>query len=217
MADNWVPYVVRPGDHLLKVAARMGFDADAVWNDHRNADLGKTRASMHILGSGDLLYVPQPKPPVFHRLKIGEVNRFVVDMPLVDIRVTFLDQGMPLANERCTIRELPRLGELHTDAQGTLAFTTHAVVETVTIEFPDLDTTQTLSIGDLNPTTTGSGAYQRLKNLGFLLDAEGSSPQNIDDERLRQAVLHFQWAFDSEPTGVLDAHTATKLESVHGC
>ncbi|MFT3767392.1 MAG: hypothetical protein QM820_18220 [Minicystis sp.] len=36
-------YVVRQGDYLKQLAHALGFDADAVWNDPKNAELSQRR------------------------------------------------------------------------------------------------------------------------------------------------------------------------------
>jgi|HubBroStandDraft_1064217.scaffolds.fasta_scaffold01167_4 hypothetical protein len=82
MGDDWIPYVVRTGDYLLKVATRLGFDADQVWSDARNGRLRSVRGSPNVLCSGDVLYVPE-KAKRWLRVKTGAVNRFTVHVPLL--------------------------------------------------------------------------------------------------------------------------------------
>jgi hypothetical protein len=57
VVGSWMPYVVRQGDHLAKVAVRMGFDADRVWNSDKNASLRERRPDRNMLCAGDILYV----------------------------------------------------------------------------------------------------------------------------------------------------------------
>lgn len=58
MSERMVPYVVRQGDYLLKLAQRYGFDAEEVWSHPRNEDLRKLRKDHHILAPGDIVYLP---------------------------------------------------------------------------------------------------------------------------------------------------------------
>jgi len=55
------PYVVQSGDSLLKLATRFGFDADAIWNLEANSHLAKNGRDPHVLGTGDVVYIPAPK------------------------------------------------------------------------------------------------------------------------------------------------------------
>jgi hypothetical protein len=51
MSKRMVPYVVRPGDYLLKLAHRHGFDVDTVWNDPGNDDLRQRPGSARRWGA----------------------------------------------------------------------------------------------------------------------------------------------------------------------
>jgi hypothetical protein len=55
------PYVIRQGDYLLKLAYSFGFDAEAVWNDDKNADLRSQRQDPNTLLPGDILSHPSRK------------------------------------------------------------------------------------------------------------------------------------------------------------
>jgi hypothetical protein len=107
-----VPYVVRRGDHLLKIALRMGFDADAIWQGPKNAALRATRPSMNLLCVRDVLYVPERPARAWMPIEVGSMNTFVAEVPTVHLAMKFAFEGKPLASEKCTIRELPKLGEL---------------------------------------------------------------------------------------------------------
>ena len=78
-----VPYVVQRGDYLLKIALRMGFVADTVWNDPKNADLRAARPDMHVLCVGDVLYVPDKPRRAWHPLSVGSSNKFKAKVPTV--------------------------------------------------------------------------------------------------------------------------------------
>ena len=55
------PYVVKAGDYTKKLAHTLGFDADEVWNDPKNAELKKLRKDPDMLVAGDVLFVPEKK------------------------------------------------------------------------------------------------------------------------------------------------------------
>ncbi|MCL2449312.1 MAG: peptidoglycan-binding protein [Polyangiaceae bacterium] len=210
------PHVVRSGDHLLKLAARMQFDATEVWNHPDNADLKKARGSTHILKSGDLLYMPEPAPRRWLPVKVGKVNRFVATLPMATMTVTFVSEHGPIAGQACRIRELPEQKGLATDAQGNLTFRVPVAVATVTVEWVGREVAYELRVGDLDPVDTRSGVLQRLLNLGFILDFHLDLTTD-EDELLRQAIAQFQSSQVLDPTGELNATTIDKLRQAHGC
>ena len=91
------PYVVKQGDHLTKLAHKMGFDADTVWNDSKNAELKKARKP-DILKAGDVLWVPdEPKKKL--SLTAQSSNAYVAKVPKVPMKIALSDGGkvtMPL-------------------------------------------------------------------------------------------------------------------------
>ena len=214
---NLVPYVVRKGEHLLKIALRLGFDAETVWQDPKNADLRAKRPSMHVLCVGDVLYVPDGTDPEWLPINVGAKNPFKAKVPAVRVAVKFVVQGKPLASEACTIRELPKLGELTTTSDGTLEFEAPMGLEVATVEFVDVQLVQPLRIGHLDPVSELTGVYQRLNNLGCVLDDPDAST-TLDEQSLRDPLSTFQSSQGmSAATGDLDDDTRTKLRSEYGC
>lgn len=212
----YVPYVVRAGDHLLKIALRMGFDADAVWKHPKNTALRASRPSMHLLCPGDVLYVPGD-PRTWSPVNVGSSNQFTATVPTVQITVTFALEGKALASEACTVRELPALTSLKTTSDGTLDFDVPMALELVTVEFPRVGLVQPLRIGHLDPLAELSGVYQRLSNLGCVFD---DSPDGgiLDEQALREPLCDFEMSEGvSDPTGDLDDDARAKLKSVYGC
>lgn len=205
-----VPYVVRQGDHLSKLAARMGFDPQAVWNDPKNAKLRQLRPSAHILCAGDVLYVPERKKNSLP-VRTGQTNRYVAKVTTVPVSVTFTRSGSPLANEQCVVRELPSLGTLATDGSGALKFNVPANVESVVVEMPNLRVSHRLLIGHLDPSTTPSGALQRLRNLKYV------SAGDTSELAATCAIQRYQHVRGLPITGEIDDATAKQLESDHGC
>jgi hypothetical protein len=214
--SDMVPYVIRPGDHMPSLALKMNFDADTVWAHPKNADLKKLRGDMHILCSGDVLYVPTPPPRKWMTASVGGPNKFVATVKTVSVTVTFKNGGKPLAGEACNIHELPDLTGLSTTGDGTLTFQAPVTLEAVTVEFPGARLVQRLRIGHIDPIAELSGVYQRLKNLGYIT-APGSE-DDVDEESLRDPLSRFQVAQGSATTdGTLDDDTRQKLLKVHGC
>ncbi len=195
------PYVIRQGDHLLGLAYQFGFDADAVWNDPKNAQLRQRRPNQNILYPSDVLYIPdQNVPPAMKSLTLGSTNTFVANAPAVTFTIQFV--GQPFASQSYTLQELPELTGLTTGADGTASFTVPVTQPSVTLVFTDSGTTYRIMIGHLDPITTLSGVFQRLRSLGFI-DADANfDPTDLDFMRAAlRAFKAAQTGGASLPTG----------------
>lgn len=173
------PYVIREGDTLAKLARRFGFDADTVWKDPKNADLRKVRSDPNILWPTDILYIPDEvgRESAMHPLITGTTNSFTSEVPMIPLIVQFSDTR--LASQPYTIAELDQLTGLTTDASGLLTATVPVDLHAATITFPTIAFTCSLRIGWLDPVNTLSGAYQRLRNLGYIDDAFDSATPEV--------------------------------------
>ncbi len=209
-----VPYVVRSGDHLPLLAHKMGFDADTVWNDPKNADLKKLRGSPNILCVGDILYVPKTPPPKsWLPVKVGGSNSFVATVPTIPLSVSFAQGGKPIANADCVLHGMPPPNKFTTDGDGKLAVNVPIQVQLLVVEFPKVPLVRKLRIGHLDPATEPSGIAQRMQNLGYL--APRTDPSN--EAALAQALAAFQKDNGLPTTGEVDADTQSALEKAHGC
>src|SRR5437868_6079112 len=88
-----LPYVVKSGEYLEKIAHARGFDPDACWNDPKNKDLKDLRKDPNILCAGDVLYVPEPKKKAGLPVSIGSSNPYVATIPMVDVSLQFKEPG----------------------------------------------------------------------------------------------------------------------------
>ncbi|HTB76050.1 MAG TPA: type VI secretion system tip protein TssI/VgrG, partial [Polyangiaceae bacterium] len=205
-------YVIRPGDHLSKLAAQRGFDPDVVWNDAKNADLRKKRSDPHILCSGDVIYLPEPKYK-FNACSVGSTNSFTQNRRLVTTSLTMAQNGKPIANASCTVH-IPLPTSLTTDGNGKLTFDAPASQEYVVVEIADPRIIRRMRIGHLDPVDEPSGLLQRLRNLGYM---SPPAPGVSDEDALTSALNAFQTANGLTVTGTFDDATRSKLESIHGC
>ena len=208
------PYVVREGDHLSVIAHKLGFDADAVWNDSKNADLQKLRGSPNILCAGDILYVPDPKKQ-WVPLTVGALNPFVAPVPTVKLSLGFSQNGKPLANVKCVVHGLPAPNQFSTDGDGKLALSVPVTLQMVTVEFPDVPMVRRVKIGHLDPVSEPSGVLQRLQNLGYVSPRTGADL--TDPAAMAGPVTAFQKARGLAITGKLDDDTRNALRQAHGC
>jgi hypothetical protein len=211
---SWVPYVICQGDHLSKIAARHGFDADAVWNDTHNDDLRARRPDPHILCACDVLYIPAPKPPAWLGVTEGAVNRFTVTVPKVKVSVVCAQDGKPIANAACIIHCPGTQIQATTGGDGLLEFVAPAHVASVMLEIPSQSIVKRLQIGHLDPVEEPSGILQRLRNLGYV---PGAAAVLDADAALRLAVKAFQEDKGLTVSGELDDETVARLKSEHKC
>ncbi len=211
--SSWIPYVVRQGDHLSKLAARHSFDADTVWQDARNADLRNQRPDPHILCAGDILYIPEAQPQ-WLAVSVGAVNKFHVTVPTVKVSLVCAQDDKPIANAACVIHGLPTPLQLTTDGNGLLEFDVPASVASVTLEIPSRAIVKKLQVGHLDPVDQPSGVAQRLRNLGY---TSAAAAARDPDAAQAQAVKAFQADEGLPVTGELDDQTIQRLKSVHKC
>lgn len=212
-----VPYVVRQGDYLAKLAARMGFDAEKVWNDPKNKALHDTR-DPDILSPGDVLFVPDTPPPGAP-LQLQAQNAFVAEIPTVAVTLALREEGEALANEPYVVEGLGEPLTGNTGADGSVTLHVPVDVKGVRIVLPGRKLAYPVLIGHLDPVETASGVRGRLANLGFY-DVDRPADMPVDDgydaARLRAATLTFQLANGLELTGAVDAETRAKLVAAHG-
>ncbi|MGH7439403.1 MAG: peptidoglycan-binding domain-containing protein [Polyangiaceae bacterium] len=209
-----VPYVIRQGDHLVKLATRMGFEVDAVWGDSKNADLRAKRPDFHQLCAGDILYVPE-RDAEWHSVSPGSTASFATKVQGMKISASFSRAGKPLANAACVVHGLPAPNEMTTDGDGKLTFTAPVNVGQVTVEFKKPHFIQRLKLGHLDPIDEPSGVYQRLQNL-HVQSRQGPLPAEFDPTAMGEALASFQQAQGLEVTGEVDDATRDKLRASHG-
>jgi hypothetical protein len=207
------PHVVSQSDYLLRIAHELGFDAETVWNDPKNVQQrqdGNLSQDPNILKATDILYVPDPAPPVTFSLVTGATNTFTAPCPpSVTITHQFLgddDTPKAYASRGYTIKELSDLTGLTTDGKGVVTFKAPVTLQTATLVFSDTGESWVLVIGDLDPIDTLRGIFQRLQHLGYV-DASAAFEQNVLPLR---AALNL---FKKYPPPGLDASPAAPADS----
>jgi hypothetical protein len=208
-----VPYVIRDGDYLSRLAFRLGFDADAVWNHPKNDEIRGLRAP-DVLCTGDILYVPR-KVPKGMPLRRGTTNRYEAKVPSTTFEMNFDRDDQPLANAHYTYTIEGVEADGTTDGEGKVSFEVPITCGEVVIAFPDVGLTTTIRVGHLDPVDEPSGARQRLKAMGYL-KGRPTGDETLDDQALADAIREFQADNGLEVTGVLDEATKAKLREAHG-
>jgi hypothetical protein len=206
------PYVVRPGDYLLKISVNLGFDADAVWGLAENKPLRDLGRDPNILCPGDVLYVPGDPPPPLS-LQTGSLNMFNAPNAPVKVQVRFTERGKPLVNEPYLVEgaDVPP-GSL--DGDGNFQADIVTSVEQLIVRFPNRYEAYTVTVGQLDPITERSGVIQRLAHLGYL--PAGVAPTTVDDDTLDVALRTIQRFAQIEETGIVDDATRQELLRRHG-
>lgn len=208
-----VAYVVKQGDYLTKLAHRMGFDADTIWNDPKNADLKKTRPNPDILCPGDVLFVPAPDPTKLD-VSIGGSNKYSAEVPTITVALTVAQDGSALSGADYFVEGLAQETKGTTDGDGTVKFDAPVTVREVAIVFPKQNLRYPVHIGDLDPIEEDSGVRMRLLHLGHY----GWFPPPgflTDDDAFADALRDFQSANNIDATGVLDDATRSALGDKH--
>jgi hypothetical protein len=212
------PYVIRRGDFLLKIAYKLGFDADTVWNDPLNDDLRKLRPDPNFLLAGDLMYVPDQteNDPPTHDLAAGSTTTFVTPPPPTHtLHFRFVnDDGSVYASKDYTIQELPDLTGLSTDGDGFSTFEAPVTLDKATIVFTETGEQWSFQIGGIDPINSLSGVFQRLQNLGFI----GRDVQYVDSDvasnlGIMREALEILWSMDPDGRDSAESSASTSASS----
>jgi hypothetical protein len=204
------PYVIQQGDHLRKLAFRIGFDPDSVWNDPSNAQLREKRTP-NLLYPGDVLYVPDADEVGAMALDVGTRNPYQASVPRVRNRLVFSNSDGPMAEEPYAIRGLDAPAGA-TAMDGSITLSVPVTLREFHIHFKRRNVIRAVRVGDMDPINEDSGVDKRLQHLGFL-----SPPPYWDITVQRATALRlFQAAVGVSQTGIFDATTQKALVERHG-
>ncbi|AKT43726.1 peptidoglycan-binding domain-containing protein [Chondromyces crocatus] len=207
-----MPYhVVRRGEHLERIAHRVGATPDAIWNAKQNERLRELRGDGHILAPGDLLFIPRRKAPAARDLTVGAPNHFTVNVPRTRVELTLVDGDEPIANEPFRVLEVPSASG-QTDGDGKLSIDLPVALRRVRLHLEQRDVVLPLVVGGLDPLHEVTGVQMRLLHLNHY--------HGPVDGRLSAAtqtgLKHFQRACGLVPSGVPDAATLDALREAYG-
>ena len=207
-----ITYVVRPGDHLAKIAHDLGADADVLWEHPKNKDLRDKRGDKNILAAGDVLFVPVEEDARLP-LVVGEMNRYSATVPTLETHLQFADGKGPFAGEAYVVEGLDESIEGSTDGQGKLTIEAPVSAHSAVVRFVKRGLRFHVSLGELDPVTEISGVQARLVSLGFL---QGVASGELD-EPTAEALRAFQKAKRIAITGAADAVTQAAVKDAYGC
>ncbi|BBO79664.1 hypothetical protein DSCO28_02300 [Desulfosarcina ovata subsp. sediminis] len=203
---------VKQGECLSSIAAQHGFDWEKIWQRPENDALKQLRQDPNILMPGDHVFIPDKE---IHTVAYAteQRHRFRKKGVPVKLRVRFLDNDQPRANERYVLKVDGKIHEGTTDSDGMVQHNINpkAVIATLYLgeemqEFP-------LDLGRLDPVNEISGVQARLNNLGFSCDDEFGTM----GPETKAAIRQFQLAHGLTASGEIDSATQGKLLKVHGC
>jgi hypothetical protein len=209
-------HVVRDGEFMTQIAAKLGRDPEALWSDPSNADLKANRRHMDILCAGDIVHIPDEQAPEGLPIAKGTTNRYQAKVPRVTISIIARDGGTPLADEPYRVMGAGAPIEGTTDGDGRLTFKFPVHVREAEILLPRKGLSFPLDLGGMDPVDEASGVLKRLANLGFYANARGPDG-GTEEEALRAALIAFQRANSLAATGELDSSTREGLMALHGC
>ncbi len=209
-------HIIREGEYLTQIAARLGALPEDLWNHPKNAELRAKREHMDILSAGDILFLPDEPPRVSLTLKKGTANRYTVTLPKVKLSLVLRDGDVPLPNEPFVIKGVGAPIEGTTDASGRLTVDISVRVREGEIVLPKQGLSFPLHIGNMDPVREDSGVQKRLENLGFY-SAPSSADEDAAAAALKAAVIAFQSAHQLEPNGTIDDALRQLLTREHGC
>jgi Putative peptidoglycan binding domain len=206
-----LPYVVRQGDYLSKLAHRFAFDADAVWNHSSNESLRSIRDNPEVLAPGDVLFIPDRAQEKKCVITNGTTNRYAAKVPTTAVILKLRDPaGNAIAGKayRVTGVGTPITGS--SDDRGVVSFRVPLHVWEVVVVLEDGGSVRVL-VGHMDPPQTASGALKRLRHLGY------RAPASFEPEdALRLMVTRFQREQKLTVSGNIDEQTASALVRVHG-
>jgi hypothetical protein len=205
-----IPRIVRQGEFLGSIAHQCGFVAADIWNHPENARLTRLRKDPDMLCTGDVLYIPEPRKK-WLPVRVGEVNRFVANIPRVTLTLKLVTKAGPLANTECLLSGIPGLTAATTDGTGTLTISAPITVGAVVIDVDKPRFYAVVRVGHMDPPDTEPGVRMRLRNLQYLHD------HDVPDEHFACAVAAFQRARGLSDSGTVDDMTRKALVDAHGC
>jgi hypothetical protein len=208
-------HVVRPGDSVMDLAARLLLpNIDPIWSHADNAELKKTREPGALV-PGDILSLPEVAPPTY-KLATGKRHRIVVPRPEAYLRLCLKDvhdepiRGAPF---ELTVDGKTRSGT--TDGDGILEMKIPPTARELSLNVEGRSFR--LRPGRLVPFGKDGEEHPaavkgRLHNLGYVPGPLNDKPS----PRLEKSLRAFQREYELEETGKPDSATLDKLKSLYG-
>jgi len=214
-----IRYVVKPGDHLAKIAANHGISSYlTLWTAGENAELRAKRKNPNVLFAGDVVVIPD-KTSKQHDAATEQRHRFVMHEHRLKLRIDVEDAfRAPLKDTPLELgAEGANAAPSKTDGNGRVEIDIPKPTDRARLVIRDPDTAFSnvvldIVVGGLDPLDTIEGQSQRLVNLGYLarVAADRDAPEFVS------AVQEFQCDHGLGIDGRCGPVSRAKLEKVHG-
>ncbi len=199
-------YLVEQGDCMASIAAQHGFFTRTIWDDPANAELKRKRQDWDALLPGDRVIIPDLREKVVQKAS-NQRHRFRRKGVPQLFRLRLLDGAQePRASLDYLLDIEGQRFSGKTDGEGVIEHWIPPKARKGTLKITEEESYQ-LSLGHIDPLDEKSGASDRLFNLGYLQTDEP------DDEKLEDALRHFQRDLKLEESGLLDDDTQKALEA----
>jgi hypothetical protein len=204
-------HVVRPGDHLSRVAATFGFRSyGPLWNDPDNAKLRARNPNPNTLAVGDWVHVPERIDREVER-STEQRHRFRAELHPLDLGLELRDWDRQPRKDAVTEVLLDGKPEMFVQAgPGAIVVPVGPQSDRcrVTIGADEV----TVRIGFLQPAETAAGCRQRLNNLGY----DAGDKDDPTAAPFRSAVEEFQCDHGLAVDGKVGPATRARLVKEHG-
>lgn len=207
------PYIVRQGDYVAKIAARVGCGEDEIWEHPKNASLHGDRRSVGVLNPGDVLYVPVGPQSADEVIPQSD-NCYRGKVPRTRVRLVFKLDGEPRTHRECVVSGTGDAVRASTDGDGALTLEVPTVVRYLRVTFQEPREEFEVAIGHIDPTTETSGVRARLRQLGYLQTRTDDALSLAVDTR--DALACFQHDHGLPETGEADEATRESIEKAFG-
>jgi hypothetical protein len=203
-------HIVQQGEYLAQIAEKYGFRSGRpIWEHAGNQALRKLRQNPNVLLPGDSIFIPDIAPKNVS-VSTDKKHVFVTSSEKLMLRLRVRDfDDQPLRNTVCEIEVDGSLHKLQTNGEGLVELQIAKTAREGKLTVPALDFQVPLKIGYLDPHDAESGWIGRLRNLGYLFEAD--DPDSISD-----AIEEFQCDQKLAVNGKPDAATQNKLKELHG-
>ena len=204
-------HIVEQGEYLAQIAAKYGFrSATAIWEHPSNQALKNQRVNPNVLLPGDSIFIPEPTQKAVS-VTTAKKHVFVVPSEKLLLRLRVRDfDDQPVKNTACTVQVDGVDHLLQTNGEGLVELEVPKTAQGGKLSVPSLELELPLKIGHLDPPDAKSGWVGRLRNLGYLFEAD-------DPAGIAEALEEFQCDNKLKVTGQPDTATQNKLKELHGC
>jgi N-acetylmuramoyl-L-alanine amidase len=213
--DNWLPQIVRAGEHTSGLAYRHGCTASDVWEHPKNEELKRVRANPDVLRPGDLIWLPEAPLRKSYPIAPGDKLTITVSVPKVPVTIFLCDrEHKPLSGLAYQVVGLAGDVKGTSGSDGKVSFMVPVTLKEVELYLPERDQRIPMLIGALDPENTVSGAIARLNNLEFYDYGDRSAEQ--EQEYRAHCLEQFQKRFGIPVTREFDETTMKKIAEVGG-